>query len=117
MLWEIIFLTGFLYCSGDTIIPLCSSDCTTEQVLAYQGDNVEFQGKYPSIVLAVSTHFCILLQRVRDIWYSWNLSLIKRLVLRQKMKNSFINRNIIDGGLGLADRHRDRQKIVLQEWL
>ena len=47
MLWEIIFFTGFLYCSGHKNISLCSSDCTTEKVLGYDGEKeIEFQGKY-----------------------------------------------------------------------
>merc|ERR550532_505050 len=44
MLWEIIFLTGFLYTSsGGRIISLCNSDCTTEKVLLYDDDDFEFQ--------------------------------------------------------------------------
>ena len=49
MLWELSFLTGFLYCSAVQVNLTCSSDCTTEKVLGYDledFENFEFQGKY-----------------------------------------------------------------------
>ena len=56
MLWEIIVFTCFLYCSGYKIIPICSSDCTTEKVLGYDVDDFAFQGKYRLIVLVSNEH-------------------------------------------------------------
>ena len=63
MLFEIIFFSGFLYTSADTIIQLCSNDCTTERVLGFDLDNFEFQGKYcsfskyhPNIAAACEGH-------------------------------------------------------------